>query len=201
MMVVGLTGSIAVGKSEVAYVLASHGIPVFDADAAVHELYAKREVADEVARSFPFAVADGTVSRQQLSSHLQTKPQDFALLEAIVHPRVRRMMMEFLALHRSRAAELAVVDVPLLFETGGDRIVDRVLLVTAPAGMQREWALKRPGMTEKKLEAILARQLSQEAKARRADYIVDNSGSLPELKAKVRALMYDLTAEARNGKP
>jgi dephospho-CoA kinase len=201
MMVIGLTGSIAVGKSEAARILSSHGVPVFDADKAVHDLYARREVAEEMAKSFPFAVVDGTVSRERLSGHLQENPQDFAALEAIVHPKVRQMMTEFLAHQRTLGPDLAVVDVPLLMETGGDSLVDRILLVTAPLDLQRERALKRPGMTEKKLAAMLSRQASQSAKAQRADYIVDNCGSLPELTAKVEAVMYELIAEARSVKP
>jgi dephospho-CoA kinase len=196
MMVVGLTGSIAVGKSEVARLIEEQGIPVFDADKVVHALYQTKAMVDEIGRLFPEAIANGEVNRARLGEHLRQHPQDFAALEALVHPKVRLAMQAFLARERRKGAALAIVDVPLLFETGADKLVDCVVLVTADPAIQRARAFERPGMTEAKLAAILARQLSQSAKVSRAGHVVENSGSREELGAKVGQLVYALKSKA-----
>jgi dephospho-CoA kinase len=195
MIVLGLTGSIASGKSEAARRFAHHGIPVFDADKTVHDLYRQAEVADQVKARFPDAVFDGQVDRSRLAEHLVKAPDDFPVLEAIVHPLVRAEMHKFLQNQKDQGVDIAVVDVPLLLETGASHAADRIILVTVDPHIQLRRALARPGMTEAKLDAILAHQLPTALKAVRADHIVENSGTLDELAAKIDQLVYDLQAE------
>lgn len=179
MIVVGLTGSIAMGKSETARMFVRLGVPVCESDAVVHALYAKGGAAVEpIARAFPGTVVDDAIDRERLSNALFGKPENFARLEAVVHPLVRRAQDEFLERCQANGESLAVLDIPLLFETGRDRDVDRIVVVSAPAEVQRARALARPGMTEEKLATILARQLPDEEKRRRADFVVDSSQGL-----------------------
>jgi dephospho-CoA kinase len=200
MMIVGLTGSLAAGKSVVAAVFARRGIPVFDSDHAVYALYETSDMAEAMAKSFPAAVHGGKVDRARLAEHIGRTPQDLAVLEAIVHPRVRQAMLEFLERNRSAGASMVLLDVPLLFETRADLLVDKVVLVQADEAVRRIRALKRPGMTEAKLDALAARQMPQDEKARRADFIVENSKGLAELEAKVEELIYRLEAMAKEAK-
>jgi dephospho-CoA kinase len=200
MIVVGLTGAIATGKSEISKRFMHHGIPVFDADASVHALYRQPDVVAEIAARFPGSLSEGKVDRAKLSTHLVNVPEDFPDLEAIVHPKVRAAMMEFLETQRAANAVIAVVDVPLLLETGSRGLVDVIVVVGSDPVIQRVRALQRPGMTEDKLSAILARQLVQSKRAAQADYIVENSGSLNELHAKIDQLVYDLRLKAKERK-
>ncbi len=194
MIVVGLTGSIGMGKSETARMFAGEGVPVCDSDAVVHRLYDRGGAAvAPVAAAFPAALSQGRIDRQALARHLAQKPQDFAILEAIVHPLVRAEQDSFLADARRRKAPLAVLDIPLLFETGRDRDVDRVVVVSAPAEIQRRRVLARPGMSEEKFTAILARQLPDAEKRTRADFIVDSGQGFDHALGQVRAIIAGLS--------
>jgi dephospho-CoA kinase len=193
-MIVGLTGSIASGKSEVARILRQRGLPVFDADAAVHELYQRSDVASGVARLFPGSMVDGKVDRARLSAALRQQPASLTQLEALVHPLVRAERAAFMSRHAS--APIAVLDIPLLFETGSDKEVDITLTVTTTPELQRQRALARPGMTVEKLDFILANQMPAAEKAAMSDYVIDNSGTLEELERSVDRLLPKLAARA-----
>lgn len=186
MKIVGLTGSIGMGKSATARLFAEAGIPVFDSDACVHALYAPGGAAVEpVDQAFPGVVVDGAVDRVRLSAALREDAGGFARLEAIVHPLVARARQDFLEAAEAAGAGLAVVDVPLLFETGGDRHVDVVVVVHAPDAVRRERVLQRPGMTPAKLDAIIARQMPDSLKLERADFTVETSGGLEDARQQV----------------
>lgn len=200
MLVVGLTGGIAMGKSTAAAHLRSRGVPVFDADAAVHDIYVAEAVAP-VEAAFPGTTDANGVNRTALSKALQRDPGGFERLEAIVHPLVRAREVRFLRDAQLAGSAIAVLDVPLLYETGLDRVLDAVILVSASPEAQRARALARPGMTLEKLDQILARQMPDEEKRRRAHFVVDTNGppgpSLHQLDAILdlltgrRALAYD----------
>jgi dephospho-CoA kinase len=175
MLVVGLTGSIAMGKSTAAAHLRSRGVPVFDADASVHEIY-REEAVPLIEAAFPGTTDTEGVSRSKLSDMLQRDPAGFKTLEAIVHPLVRERERRFLEEAEAAAQPLAILDVPLLYETGLDTALDAVIVVSASAEAQRERALLRPGMTSEKLDQILARQMPDEEKRRRAHFVVDTNG-------------------------
>ena len=199
MKVVGLTGSIGMGKSETAKMFAKLGVAVFDSDAAVHKLYAKGGAAvPPVGRAFPQAMENGAIDRAALSSLLARDETLLPRLEAIVHPLVRAEQERFLATCRAQDEALAVLDIPLLFETGREKDVDVVVVVSAPAEVQRARALARPGMTEAKLDAILARQTPDAEKRRRADFIVDSGQGLEHAFAQVRRIVQSLREDARN---
>ena len=190
MKVVGLTGSIGMGKSTTAELFADEGAPVWSADDAVHRLYARGGAAVAPMRvAFPAAVKDDAVDREALSALLQQDPSAFVRLEAIVHPLVAHDRTLFLARAADEGQAVAVVDVPLLFETGGDALVDAVVVASAPAEVQRERVLTRPGMTAEKLGAILARQLPDMEKRARADFVVDTSRGIEPARAQVRAIL------------
>jgi dephospho-CoA kinase len=175
MLVVGLTGSIAMGKSTAAAHLRSRGVPVFDADASVHEIY-REEAVPLIEAAFPGTTDTEGVNRSKLSDMLQRDPAGFKTLEAIVHPLVRERERRFLEEAEAAAQPLAILDVPLLYETGLDTALDAVIVVSASAEAQRERALLRPGMTSEKLDQILARQMPDEEKRRRAHFVVDTNG-------------------------
>jgi dephospho-CoA kinase len=175
MLVVGLTGSIAMGKSTAAAHLKSRGVPVFDADAAVHELYGV-EAVPLIEAAFPGTTTAEGVDRSRLSAALRSDPSAVQRLEAIVHPLIRTREAAFLSRAAAEGAKVAVLDVPLLYETGLDEALDAVIVVSADAKAQRERALARPGMTPEKLEHILARQLPDEEKRARAHFVVDTNG-------------------------
>jgi dephospho-CoA kinase len=196
MIVIGLTGSIAMGKSETAKMFAQLGVPVFDADSAVHTLYAPGGGAvDAVAREFPQALRDGAIDRSVLSRLVSGDPASLAKLEKIVHPLVREEQRRFLERCRREARPLAVVDIPLLLETGRQHEVDRIVVVSAPADIQRSRALARPGMSEAKLDAILARQMPDSEKRRHAHFIVDSGQGFEHAFAQVRHIVESLTAK------
>jgi dephospho-CoA kinase len=186
--VLGLTGSIGMGKSATASIFRRLGVPVHDADAAVHDLY-RGEAAAAIGEAFPGTVADGVVDRAKLGAAVLGKQEELKRLEAIVHPLVRARRDVFLASAVRAGAPLAVLDIPLLFETGGDRECDAVLVVTAPAEVQRERVLARPGMTEEKLDAILAKQQPDAEKRAQAHFLVDTSRGFASAEAQVASIL------------
>lgn len=193
MIVVGLTGSIGMGKSNAARSLRFLGVPIYDADAEVHKLYARGGAAvAPIARVFPFAVRDGAVDRAKLSELLRADPGAVARLEKIVHPLVRRIQEQFLRNLRLRRAPVAVLDIPLLFETGGERRCDAVIVVSAPAYLQRQRVLRRPGMSGEKLDLLLGRQMPDALKRRRADFVVNTNRSYRETLIELRRILAEL---------
>jgi dephospho-CoA kinase len=178
------------GKSTVAAMFAEEGAPAFDSDRAVHTLYARGgDAVAPVETAFPGVTKDGAVDRAALSARVVGDPTAIQRLEAIVHPLVRRAQADFLQAQRDAGARYVVLDIPLLFESGGADRVDRIVVVSAPADVQRARVLARPGMTEAKFEAILARQTPDEEKRRRADFVIDTGGSLEATRAQVRAVL------------
>lgn len=188
MLVVGLTGSIGMGKSTAAARFRDHGVAVFDADAEVHRLYDGPLVA-AIERAFPGVTVDGRVDRPKLSRALVQSPGDFARLESIVHPAVREAERVFLKSEHARGAKIAVLEIPLLFESGGDALVDAVVVVSAEANVQRRRVLQRPGMTDEKLASLLQRQTPDAEKRRRADFVVDTSGETADCDAQIDAIL------------
>ena len=189
MLVVGLTGSIAMGKTETGRMFARLGYPVFDADAAVHRLYGTGGAAVPlIERAFPGSVIDGKVDRSRLADEVTGDPEALARLESIVHPLVRHEQDAFLEDARMAGHAFAVLDIPLLFETGRHKDIDAVVVVSAPEDVQKTRVLARPGMTPEKFAAILARQMPDSEKRRRADFIVDTSQGLESAFEQVRAI-------------
>ena len=199
MILLGLTGSIGMGKSTTAQLFADEGVPVHDADAAVHALYAPGGAAvAAVEAAFPGVTHQGGVQRERLSAHVAGKPEALARLEAIVHPLVLRDRDEFL--ERIKGAPVALFDIPLLFETGAEDLVDAVVVVSAPTEVQRARVLARPGMTEAKLDAILARQIPDAEKRARADFVVGTGAGLEPARAAVRRILAMVTAPGWKGR-
>jgi dephospho-CoA kinase len=193
MIVVGLTGSIGMGKSMTATMFAEAGVPVHDSDEAVHRLY-RGSAAPLIEQAFPGSTRDGAVDRTLLGQRVLGDAAALRRLEAIVHPLVRADADAFLARHRKAGAQLVVLDIPLLFETGGRDRVDKVLVVTASPDIQRRRVLERPGMTREKLDAILAKQMPDAEKRRRADYIIDTGEGMEAARAAVASIISDLRA-------
>ncbi|RME98495.1 MAG: dephospho-CoA kinase [Alphaproteobacteria bacterium] len=191
MLILGLTGSIGMGKSTVADHLRERGVPVLDADAVVHDLY-RGAAAARIGEAFPGVVREGTVDREALSRALVGHPERLAELEAIVHPLVREAERDFLLRAERAGAPIAVLEIPLLFETGGDALVDATLVVSAPPAVQRERVLARPGMSEAKFTRLVANQMPDEEKRARADFVVDTSRAKEETFAQVDAIMESL---------
>ena len=185
--VLGLTGSIGMGKSATAAVFRRLGVPVHDADAAVHRLYRGR-AAPMIGRAFPGTLTEGTVDRAKLGAAVLNDPARLKALEAIVHPLVREEEENFLR-GVAATAPLAVLDIPLLFETGGGKRCDATLVVTAPPHVQRERVLARPGMTEDKFSAILSKQMPDAEKRARAHFLVDTSRGFASAEAQVRSIL------------
>jgi dephospho-CoA kinase len=183
-----LTGSLGMGKSRTAQFFAEEGVPVHDADAVVHELYEGKAVP-AIAQAFPGAVANGKVDRAKLATMVLGDDAALKRLEAIVHPLVTARREKFLAAARANKASVVLLDVPLLFETRGERFCDAVVVVSAPADMQRRRAFERPGMTEEKFAALLAKQLPDAEKRKRADFVVDTSQSFDHARAQVRDIL------------
>jgi dephospho-CoA kinase len=188
MIVLGLTGSIGMGKSTAADFFAECGVPVHDADAVVHRLYAG-EATPAIEAAFPGTTRDGAVDRTRLAARVVGDPLALKRLEAIVHPLVRRDEERFLAEAEAAGAEVAVLNIPLLFESGGDRRCDAVVVVSAPPEMQRQRVMSRPGMTEDKFAHLLAQQVPDAEKRRRADFVVDSSKDFDSTRAQVRAIL------------
>jgi len=189
MIILGLTGSIGMGKSTAAGFFADCGVPVHDADAVVHRLYAG-EAAPAIEAAFPGTTRDGVVDRARLAERVVGDSLALKRLEAIVHPLVRRDEEKFLAQAEAAGAEIAVLDIPLLFESGGDRRCDATVVVSAPAEMQRQRVMSRPGMTAEKFARLLAQQVPDAEKRRRADFVVDSSQDFDSTRAQVRAILH-----------
>lgn len=188
MITLALTGSIGMGKSTVAAMFAEAGIPTFDADAVVRALQGPGgRLVSPIEARFPGTTRDGAVDREALSAAVLSDRDELAALEAIVHPAVHHERTRFIVENGSAPALL--FDIPLLFETGGAETFDKVIVVSARPDLQRERVLMRPGMTEKKFDQILARQLPDEEKRARADFVVDTSGTLDETRAQVRNIL------------
>ena len=187
MFVIGLTGSIAMGKTTTARLFAEEGVPVHDADAVVHKLYAG-EAAGLIEAAFPGSTKNGTVDRIQLGKQVTGDPTALRRLEEIVHPLVRNAERKFLRDAEIAGAPIVVLDVPLLFETGGDGRVDATVVVSAPAEMQRERVLER-GVSLERLEALLGRQMADAEKRRRADFVVDSGQGVEHARAQVRQIL------------
>ena len=196
MFVLGLTGSIGMGKSTAAATFRAEGIAVHDADAVVHTLY-RGEAAPLIEAAFPGTTRDGVVDRALLGARVLDDPVALARLEAIMHPLVAASRDAFLTEAEKNGARLVVLDVPLLFETGGDRRVDAVVLVTAPEAVQKERVSRRPGMTPERLAVILARQRPDTEKRARAHFIIDTGGEFAATARQVRAILRAL-AGAKN---
>lgn len=191
MRIIGLTGSIGMGKSTTMQLFAEQGVPVYDADAAVHAIYAG-EAVPVVEAAFPGTTADGKVDRQKLSARVLGNPEALKKLEQIVHPMLGAHRQQFLADAEKSGAPVAVLDVPLLFETGGEKRVDAVVVVSAPAEIQRARVLARENMTPEKLDAILARQTPDAEKRKRADFVVDTSSGLEPVRARIRDILAEV---------
>jgi dephospho-CoA kinase len=190
MILLGLTGSIGMGKTTTAAMFAQEGAPVWDADAAVHALYGPGGAAvAPIEAAFPGVAASGEVDRAALSARLVEDPAAFRRLEAIVHPMVSADRQAFVARARASGARVAVIDVPLLFEGGGHREVDAVVVVTADPASQRRRVLDRPGMTEERLDSLLARQTPDADKRSRADFVVDTGAGLDAARDQVRLIL------------
>jgi dephospho-CoA kinase len=188
MIVLGLTGSIGMGKSTVATMFAEEGVPVFDADAAVHRLQGPDgALVDEIEAHFPGTTGSEGVNRSALADRVLGEPEQLLRLEALVHPAVAKARRDFLAAHAS--APIVVLDIPLLFEAGGVNEVDKVAVVSAAPAVQRERTLARPGMNAAKFEKILARQLPDEEKRARADFVIPTDVSLDETRASIRRIL------------
>lgn len=192
MILLGLTGSIGMGKSTTADLFKAEGIPVNDADQVVHELY-RGEAVKPVGAAFPGSVRDGVVDRQELSRQLAIAPEKFKLLEQIVHPLVRERERQFVEHWRNSRVPLVVLDIPLLFETGGEARVDQIAVVTCDPEEQKRRVLARPGMTEEKLALILSRQVPDAEKQKRADFVIDTGHGLELARQQVQAIIQTLT--------
>ena len=188
MRILGLTGSIGMGKSTTAKMFAEAGVPVYDADATVHKIY-EGEAVPAIEAAFPGTTADGKVDRAKLAAKVVHDPAAMKQLEAIVHPMLRAYHQKFLDDAEKSGATVAVVDVPLLFETGGDKRVDAVVVVTTSSENQRERILARGTMTSEALDSILARQMPDEEKRGRADFIVDTSHGLDPVRERIRDIL------------
>jgi dephospho-CoA kinase len=191
MLVIGLTGGIGMGKSAAAEHYARAGVPVFNADACVHRLYEKEAVA-AIEAAFPGVSRGGRVDRKLLGEKLAGSQERLRELERIVHPMVVEAEIAFLIEHEDRGARLAVLEIPLLFETGAEKRVDLTIVLSAPADVQRSRVLARPGMTADKLEHLLARQLQDAEKRARADFVVDSGTSLKDMHAELDRLIESL---------
>jgi len=188
MFILGLTGSIGMGKSTAAKFFAEEGVPVHDADAAVHRLYEGEAVAP-IEAAFPGSTAHGKVDREKLGRQVVGRPDAIKRLEDIVHPLVRQSENRFLAEAERKGAPIVVLDIPLLYETAGEQRCDAVVVVSASADTQRRRVLGRPGMTEEKFAGLLAKQVPDGEKRRRADFVVDSSGGFEAARAQVREIL------------
>jgi dephospho-CoA kinase len=188
MIVLGLTGSLGMGKSTTAKMFVAEGVPVHDADAAVHRLY-EGEAVPLIEAAFPGTTSGGKVDREKLGTRVIGDAAAMRKLEGIVHPLVRQAEERFLAEAERQGAKMAVLDIPLLFETGGDKRCDAVVVVSAPSGTQRARVLERPGMTEQKFQALAAKQMPDADKRARADFIVDSGQGFEAAHRQVREIL------------
>lgn len=195
MIILGLTGSIGMGKSTTAEMFRKEGCPVFDADAAVHRLYSKGGKAVPIIRSvFPDAITDGSVNRAVLGKHMRSDPLQLKVLESFIHPLVSEARVEFF--EQNKDADIVVLDVPLLFETGLDKAVDHIVVVTAPYEIQRERVLAREGMTKELFESLISRQLPDKSKRKKADSLIFTDSGLDNAQEQVQSLLRKLRAKA-----
>lgn len=202
MLNIGLTGSIGMGKSTTAAMFREAGIPVYDADAAVAELYlAGGAAVAPLEAAFPGVTKDNAVDREALRQRVLGDDAAMAKLNSVVHPLLGKDRIEFYQRAEAAKADMVVLDIPLLFETGGERNMDAVVVVSAPAELQRERVLARPGMTPERLDAILARQLPDPEKRARADYVVDTGQGLEAARAQVTAIIKALRDRPQKGDP
>ena len=193
MFILGLTGSIGMGKSTTAGFFAEAGVPVHDSDAVVHRLYEGEAVAP-VEAAFPGVAVDGKIDRAKLAAQLIGKPDAIKRLEAIVHPLVRAATQRFVQEQAAKGARVILLDIPLLLETGGEKTVDAIVVVSSPPVVQRERVLARPGMTAEKLDALLKRQMPDAEKRARAHFVVDTSRSFDSARAQVHAIVRAVAA-------
>ncbi|MCQ0987016.1 dephospho-CoA kinase [Jiella marina] len=198
MIIVGLTGSIGMGKSTTAELFSEAGLPVHSADAAVHRLYAGA-AAPQIEAAFPGTVIDGVVDRDRLGRQVLVDREALKRLEAIVHPLVGEVELAFVEEARAAGAPAAILDIPLLFETGADRRCDRIVVVSAPEDVQRRRVLARPGMSEEKFRQILEKQVPDAEKRARADYLIDTGTGLDDARRQVGAIVRMLKAEDVSG--
>ncbi|MBI0163842.1 dephospho-CoA kinase [Bartonella sp. M0283] len=189
MIILGLTGSIGMGKTTTAGFFEEAGVPVYNADRAVHELYESKPVIENLSRIFPDCLTDGRIDRSKLSKTIVKDPSKLAILEKFIHPLVRRKEKDFVKMHRDRGDPLVVLDIPLLFETGPDGRVDKIAVVSAPLEVQRQRVLARSGWDDEKLNRILSRQISDEKKRKRADFVIDTGKSLDDAREQVKHLI------------
>lgn len=196
MILIGLTGSIGMGKSTTAAMFSAEGIPVNDADKVVHDLYRGEAVAP-IQQAFPGVADDGVVDRGKLSGQLSGNPDKFKQLEAIVHPLVRLKEKAFIENHRAAGADMVVLDIPLLFETGGQDRVDVIVVVTCDPEIQRQRVMARPGMTEEKFAMILSRQMPDGEKRQRADYLIDTGNGMDAARRQVLDVIATLRADMK----
>ena len=195
MKIIGLTGSIGMGKSTTAAMLREAGIPVYDADAAVHAAYAVGGVAvGPVGNAFPGTVSEGRVDREELRQQVLGNPAAMAKLNSIVHPLIGKSRADAFAAATASGADMIVLDVPLIYETGGEKNMNAVIVVSAPPEMQRERVLAREGMTPERLDAILAQQIPDAEKRKRADYVIDTGRGLAAARAQVTEVIKALRA-------
>ena len=199
MFILGLTGSVGMGKSTTLRFFADAGVPVYDADREVHRLYEGAAVP-AIEAAFPGTTADGKVDRTKLAARVLGDPAALARLEAIVHPMVQEAERRILEEAEAAGHKVAVLDIPLLYEVEADKRVDAVVVVTAPPEVQRARVMERPGMTEEKFAAILAKQMPDAEKRRRADFIVDSSQGLDAARAQVRAILEAVATMPRRRK-
>ena len=200
MILIGLTGSIGMGKSATAALFEAEGVPIFDSDAAVHTLYSPGGAAVEpVGAAFGDVLSKGAIDRAKLSTVLKADPSGFAKLENIVHPLVEAERTKFVQTALASQAEAVLFDIPLLYETGGEAAVDVVVVCHAPDKVRRDRVLQRPGMTEEKLDLILARQMPEAEKLRRADYAVETSQGLEQAREQVRDILADIERRKTEG--
>lgn len=198
MIIIGLTGSIGMGKSTTSDMFKALGVPVISADEIVHDLYSA-EAAPLIEAAFPGTTTGGVVDRQLLSAKLMAAPEGFARLEAIIHPLVRAREKQFVDEAADRGEPLVLLDIPLLFETGSTDRVDTVIVVSCAPEIQRQRVMARPDMTVEKFEAILSRQTPDAEKRARADYVIDTGQGLDAARAQVNDIVGELTASSRKG--
>jgi dephospho-CoA kinase len=198
MLVIGLTGGIGMGKSAAAEHFAGRGIDVFSADACVHRLYEGEAVA-AIEQAFPGVTREGRIDRKLLAAQVTGHPERLRKLESIVHPLVVKAEIDFLREQEKKGARMAVLEIPLLFETAAEKRVDVTLVVSAPCKVQRERVLARPGMTVEKLEHLLARQLTDKERRGRADFVVDSGGGLSQMHRELDRLI-DESLKSREGR-
>jgi len=194
MIVIGLTGSIGMGKSTTAAMFADAGIPVNDSDRNVHSLYSGIAVFT-IEDAFPGVTSNGTVDRQKLAQELKKNPANFKVLEGIVHPLLREMEKDCLANQKALGQDIVILDIPLLFETGANKRVDKIVVVTCDPEIQKERVLKRPDMTAEKFAMILSRQTPDAVKRARADFIIDTGNGMEAARQQVDEIIHNLRGQ------